>query len=242
MIKIALVDDDEELQKELKNQINRYFEESNISFCVSSFFSGEEFLSNYKVNSFDIIFMDIQMKKLNGIETCVELRKLDESVIIIFLTNLAQYAINGYEVNAFDFVIKPINYYVLSMKLSRAITKLKNEKNAFKISFSYQNMKYFLEINSLKYVEVTGHKLVFYATTGIYYTYDLSLSKLEKTLIENNIDYFCKCNNYLLVNLNFVNSISGLNLNIDNKQLPISRSKRNQLMEKLNKLYSQGQK
>ena len=102
------------------------------------------------------------------------------------------------------------------------------------------NKKIFLETSKIKYVEVTGHKLVFYTTEGEYCTYELSLSKLEKILSENEEEFFCRCNNYLLVNLNYVTSLSNLTLTIENKELMVSRSKKNQLMEKISKLYSQG--
>lgn len=126
------------------------------------------------------------------------------------------------------------------MKLDRAVTSLKNRKKSTNISFSYQNKKVFLETSKIKYVEVTGHMLVFYTTEGEYCTYELSLSKLEKILMENEEEFFCRCNNYLLVNLNYVTSLSNLTLTIENKELMVSRSKKNQLMEKISKLYSQG--
>ena len=230
MIKIALVDDEEKLKNEVKDYILKYSSDNNIDIDINMFSSGEDFIANFNKFSFDIIFMDIMMKDLDGIETCQKIRKIDQDVIIIFLTNLVQYALKGYEVNALDFVVKPVNYNVLKMKLDRAVTSLKNKKKSTNISFSYQNKK----------VEVTGHKLVFYTTEGEYCTYELSLSKLEKILMENEEEFFCRCNNYLLVNLNYVTSLSNLTLTIENKELMVSRSKKNQLMEKISKLYSQG--
>lgn len=240
MIKIALVDDEDKLKNEVKDYILKYSSDNNIDIDINMFSSGEDFISNFNKFSFDIIFMDIMMKNLDGIETCQKIRKIDQDVIIIFLTNLVQYALKGYEVNALDFVVKPVNYNVLKMKLDRAVTSLKNRKKSTNISFSYQNKKIFLETSKIKYVEVTGHKLVFYTTEGEYCTYELSLSKLEKILSENEEEFFCRCNNYLLVNLNYVTSLSNLTLTIENKELMVSRSKKNQLMEKISKLYSQG--
>ena len=221
MIKIALVDDEDKLKNEVKDYILKYSSDNNIDIDINMFSSGEDFIANFNKFSFDIIFMDIMMKDLDGIETCQKIRKIDQDVIIIFLTNLVQYALKGYEVNALDFVVKPVNYNVLKMKLDRAVTSLKNRKKSTNISFSYQNKKIFLETSKIKYVEVTGHKL-------------------EKILSENEEEFFCRCNNYLLVNLNYVTSLSNLTLTIENKELMVSRSKKNQLMEKISKLYSQG--
>ena len=225
IIYVIIVEDNIDDANALKNCINQY---------------GEEFLSDYKKGVFDIVFMDIMMGTINGLDTCRELRKVDTSIIIIFLTNLAQYAINGYEVGALDFVLKPINYNVLSMKLNRALKIINDKNKTMCISFSYQNEVFFLEASEIQYVEITGHKLIFYTAKKIYCTYELSLSKVEDIFSKNGLDNFCRCNNYLLVNLNYMTSLSNCTIKIGEKELLVSRSKKKQLMERISKIYSQG--
>ena len=110
MTRIAIVEDDALSAKLLFSYIKKYEQETNGEFEAIIFENGYKFLENYKSGAYEIIFMDINMPHLSGIETAIDLRKLDESVALIFVTNLAQYAINGYEVSALDFMLKPVSY------------------------------------------------------------------------------------------------------------------------------------
>ena len=108
-VSVAIVEDQEEDFKILESFIKKYGEENSVGSNVSYFNSGISFIERYR-SDYDIVFMDIDMPNQNGLETAKELRKLDDKVILVFITNLAQLAIKGYSVNAFDFVPKPINY------------------------------------------------------------------------------------------------------------------------------------
>ena len=79
-----------------------------------------DFLEAYRPD-FDLVFLDIELPLLNGIETARRLRELDSVVALVFITNMEQYAVNGYEVDALDFVVKPINYYRFSSMMRKAL-------------------------------------------------------------------------------------------------------------------------
>lgn len=81
------------------------------------------FLTNYQPR-FDIIFMDIEMPYINGLESAEKLRQSDKGTLLIFTTNLGHVAAKGYEVEAFDFVVKPLHYESLYLKLNRAVARL----------------------------------------------------------------------------------------------------------------------
>lgn len=68
------------------------------------------------------------MPHLNGMEAAQKIRELDKEVVIVFITNMAQYAIKGYEVDALDFILKPLNYYTFSMRFTRAVGRVKNRE------------------------------------------------------------------------------------------------------------------
>ena len=109
MRNIAIVDDDENIRQQLQSYLKKYTENFGEDFVVSEFSIPEAFLTNYKSN-YDVVFMDIDMPGMNGLQAAKRLRELDEKVVLIFVTNLAQYAIKGYEVAATDFVVKPVEY------------------------------------------------------------------------------------------------------------------------------------
>lgn len=129
MYHIAIVEDEEEFRGQLQEYLRQYEKENQLSFQISVFEDGTEILENYK-NEYDMILLDIQMPKLNGMDAAEFIREKDEDVVIMFITNMAQYAIRGYSVGALDFIMKPITYYTFAMKMTRAIKRV--EKKAQK--------------------------------------------------------------------------------------------------------------
>lgn len=123
MIKIAVVEDEIEMTNQLLKYVKQFFNENDLDYSVATYNNAIKLLDNYDF-SFDLILMDINMPLLDGMSASKKLREIDSEVTLIFITSLAQYAINGYEVNAFDFVLKPISYYNFALKLTRAIDKL----------------------------------------------------------------------------------------------------------------------
>lgn len=126
MIKIAVVEDELEMSNILVKFINKFFEENELYVKATVFNNALKFLDAYNFN-FDLVFMDINMPSLDGINASKKLREIDSEVMLIFVTSLAQYAIKGYEVNAFDFIVKPISYYNFALKLTRAIDNLSKD-------------------------------------------------------------------------------------------------------------------
>ena len=126
MIKIAVAEDEIEMSNQLLKYIKQFFDENDLDYSVMVFDNAIKLLDNYDF-SFDLIFMDINMPLLNGVEASKKLREIDSEVTLIFITSLAQYAIKGYEVNAFDFILKPVAYYNFAMKLTRTLDKLSKE-------------------------------------------------------------------------------------------------------------------
>ena len=124
MIRIAIVEDEESYISVLKEYLERYKEESGEQIEVTVYHDGDEIAAFYRAQ-FDIILMDIEMKFIDGMTAAEEIRKVDSSVSILFITNAPQYAIRGYEVGALDYILKPVSYFTFSQKLGRAVGKLK---------------------------------------------------------------------------------------------------------------------
>jgi two-component system response regulator LytT len=109
VIKIAICEDEKEQQELLKVYINQIFEELSIKYKLEILNSGEELLENYLKDT-DILLLDIQMGQINGMNTARKIRTLDDKVEIIFITSLIEYALEGYEVRAYRYLIKPVKY------------------------------------------------------------------------------------------------------------------------------------
>jgi DNA-binding LytR/AlgR family response regulator len=123
MIRIALVEDEAEVRAQLQGYVQRHTRQYGTEFAVTEFADGMELLDDYRP-VYDILFLDVEMKHLDGMETARRVRELDKDVIIVFITNMAQYAIGGYAVGALDYVLKPVPYFAFSQQLRKAEEQL----------------------------------------------------------------------------------------------------------------------
>ena len=137
MIAVAIVEDEESASKQLTEYINRYGKEQGEQFQVSLFSNVGSFLEPYK--KVDIVFMDIIMPGLNGMDGARQMREIDPETKIVFVTNMAQYAVQGYEVDALDFVVKPVNYKDFSYKMNRVVKAVKNHRRTLVYRDSRRN-------------------------------------------------------------------------------------------------------
>ena len=194
---------------------------------VDAFASGEEFLSS-KDRQYDLVCLDIDMEGRDGIETAKEIRKQDEEIQIIFVTNLAHMAIRGYEVRALDFILKPVNFYSFSMKIQNAISMIQNKKSKT-IVISTMNGVVRFSTNELYYAEVDGH-YIYYHTKDGFYKQKQSMKELEDLLAGLS---FKRCNNCYLVNLKYVDAVDRDDVKVGGEWLKISRPRKKEFLQAL---------
>lgn len=228
MLNIAIVEDEKETYDELYSYVKKYEKEVNENFNVKIFDDGSDILYNYDA-IWDIIFMDIKMKHMDGMETAEKIRKIDEKVQIIFVTTMSNYAIKGYEVGALDFVLKPVTYEQFTLKLKKGINVVR--KNAIKkyLLLPYDDRKERVSTDDILFVEVTGHTLKIICENKTYLERN-TLSKLYEELKDFN---FSRCNNSYIVNLKKITTIEKDNVIINNYKIPISRPKKKEFLQDL---------
>lgn len=225
--RIGIVEDTTRDQQKLTEHLTRYEKENNEGpFEVKAFSSGQSFLKDFTPFSFDILFLDIQLGDYNGIDLAKEIRKTDNQVIIIFETELEKYAIKGYEVNALDFMLKPIHYSSLSLRLDKTIRLLAmNNNDTLVVPTNCGFTK--IKVDDLLYVEVTGHKLFFHtkdSTIQVKGTMSQTVKKLEKY-------QFLQCNNCYLVNPSKITCIEKYDCILGDIVLQISHPKKKQFVK-----------
>ncbi len=228
MINIAIVEDEKKYQELLISYFDNFTSSKGEKFHIVCFDNPVDFLTGYKSN-YDIVLMDIELPDFNGIEASRKLRQLDNSVTLIFVTNMAQFAIIGYEVNAYDYIVKPVSYFDFALKLERAINKIKSE-NTVKINISVDDAVMCVTTADLKYIEVIGHSLIFHTVNGDYSATG-RLKNYEQKLASSG---FARCNNCYLVNLRYVTAIKGFTVTVDGEELLISHPKRKEFRRVLN--------
>lgn len=112
MIRIAIAEDDPQCFAQLERYIGEYGRETGRAFQVTRYDNGEDLVERYKPE-FDLILMDVEMPFMDGMTAAGYVREKDPEVVIVFVTNLAQYAIQGYSVNALDYILKPLELFLL---------------------------------------------------------------------------------------------------------------------------------
>lgn len=157
--KFLIVEDDDSDFSRLKQLLDDYASDNHIDFKILRCNSGEEFNNNLEIG-YDLAFFDIDLKDSNGIDLSKKLRSIDKNVGIVFITNLAQFAIKGYEVDALDFIVKPVAYYDFYLKMQKILSRVK--KKGVELIISNQND--FIKINSddLMYVEIRHHSISYH--------------------------------------------------------------------------------
>ncbi|MBQ2400688.1 MAG: response regulator transcription factor [Lachnospiraceae bacterium] len=229
MYRIAIVEDDREYVKELRTYLNQYAAEEGQEFEISVFYDGAEILENY-VPKYDLILLDIEMQKINGMDAAEKIRETDENVVLMFITNMAQYAIRGYSVGALDFVMKPITYYTFSMKIKRALKRVqKREISSILLTLPDGVKK--LEARQIYYLEVQNRQLHYHTDEGEIVVRG-SLQSAENLLPS---DAFAKCNHWYLVNLMHVTEVRKNTAVVGPFELEISRRNRSGFLEALTK-------
>ena len=136
MIRIAIVEDNKNYIDKLKSLLFKYESDSGQKLMITVFEDGEDIAIDYKPE-FDIILMDIEMHFMDGMTAATKIREKDSEVILIFITNMPQYVMDGYKVDALDYVLKPMNYFEFSQRIDRAIRRInKHNRNYITISLS----------------------------------------------------------------------------------------------------------
>lgn len=227
MIRIAVVEDDANYRSQLSRYIADYERDKNEQFKLTVFTDGLDIAENYAA-SYDIIFMDIEMEHLDGMTTARRIRQQDRNVIIIFITNLAQFALQGYEVEALSYVLKPSNYFAFSQELQKAVKKIR-ERSAFFLHIVQESSMLWLDTAKIHYIESQGHNISYHTTDGNF-TARGSLKGVEEKLAGR---WFSRCNNCYLVNLAHVEKVDKNLVTVAGEELQMSRPRRKVFMEAL---------
>lgn len=223
-MKCAIVDDEKRATDLFCSYMKRFEEENQMSITVVAYNSPNTFLENYS-NDFELVLMDVEMPGLDGFQTAREIRRMDRQVVLMFITNMAQYAINGYEVEAIDYVIKPVVYQDFALKIKKAIRYVARNHDEKLVLNTQAGIKY-LNLSDIYYIEVMKHYLVYHTVDGDY-TVRGVMKDMEEKLCQWS---FVRCHHCYLVNMKYVESINGNVLKVAGEQLTVSRNKKSELL------------
>lgn len=224
---IAVVEDEALFAGQLEDYIRRYEREHDTRIRISFFTDGEDITEEYKGN-YDIILMDIQMQFMDGMTAARRIREQDQKVIIMFITNMIQYAVRGYEVDAMDYVVKPVEYFAFSQKLDKAIGRIRKDEEVYFPVLTEEGMQRF-RASDIYYIESQGHYARYHTARGDF----LSRTALKELETQMGDQGFFRCSKGYLVNMTHVDGMSGGECILKGEKIPVGRNRKKEFLELL---------
>lgn len=242
MVKIGIVDDEEEPRARLREEIAKFEAERGLEFEVCEFTDAASYLSA-KNSGCDILYLDIDMPQMTGMELAEKIRETDAEVIIIFCTNLQQFALNGYKVSALGFLVKPIQWYPFHLFLDRALRAVEqrarlSEKPPERIIIVKDGaVSKVIDAADIKYVEVQQHYLLYNmkdekTDQGAVIQTRGSMQDAANQLTRYG---FARCSASFLVNLSCITAVNRMDVYIGQEVLRIGRTYRDSFTKEFSK-------
>lgn len=232
MIRIAYVDDNMAESDDLKSRINGFIDAHGAEkISVEYFTDAINFLSDYKY-CYDIIFIDPQTSGGNGHRIIDELRKIDPDVVLVFMSQTAEYALYGYTVNAVGYLLKTAGKLAVKKCLERAFKRVRLNNKAF-VNLARDGVIVKVSVSKILYIEKFEHSLVFHTEYGKF-NKKLTLRDVEEEFEELG---FLKCNRGMMVNSHYVQYFTKREVNLGSEVVPISRGQYDEFAKKWQNLF-----
>ncbi|MEY8357838.1 LytTR family DNA-binding domain-containing protein [Anaerotruncus colihominis] len=228
MIKFAICDDEPIMVQEISNQLSQYMDGRKItSYSVTNFSNGCALLESNC--NFDIVFLDIQMDNLDGIETAKILRQQRNHSLLIFVTVLKEYVFNAFEVEAYDYLLKPLDSNQFERTMDRAVSTLAQRADK-SIVIQRGSSCDVVPLAQIVYCEVQGRKIYVHQSDGKIIDYYDNLENFERQMDRR----FFRCHRSYLVNLDYIRGCdTGLVTLSLGAQIPVSRLRERDLTQAL---------
>lgn len=217
MISIAICDDEQYMSDKIKKMVSDFFHNKNIEISISQFSSGEDLLKYNK--KIDILFLDIQMKEVDGMETARKLRNRKFKGFLIFITVLKEMVFQSFEVQAYDYLVKPIEKEYFEKTMERLFVTMQNASEAnLLVQRGYERS--IISFDDIIFCEIIDRKVYLHLKSGDVIDYYDRMENLE-TKLDNR---FFKCHRSFLINLKYLKSYkNGIAFMECGEEIPVSR-------------------
>lgn len=207
MIRIAVCDDEKYFREKIGALLQEYSSAREFGINVESFASGEEFLASEKKEMFDVIFLDINMEGMNGIETAQKIRQFSEDIVLIFIMAYVAYSPEGYKVNAIRYLLKDSDSFKTAFWECMDAVRNKLMVVEKKEKFEFQGKEMVIPLSHIVYMESNLHKVTFYIKGKEIQAYTMyeKLDAIEERL--RKTQSFCRIHQSYLINLKYVDEV-----------------------------------
>lgn len=225
MLSLCLCEDEERDRRALQQALEQIMEQEGLPGTVAAFTCGDELLASYP-SHVDVLLLDVQMPGRNGIETARAVRERDADVQIVFMTNLAEYAVDGYDVQAFRYLLKPIDRARLAEAIAPLLHRVARAKQAV-VTCQGKEGRVMVGARSILYVETGRNKTLYVHTRNGTIETKGGLSSFAAQL---DGETFFRCHTSYLVNFSHVERLTAAELRLtDGTRVPVSKHRRREL-------------
>ena len=229
-LKICICDDDKKIHYTIRSLINKFIDHDLLYEIVDTYTAEQLIDLHLRQNTYDIIFLDIEMQKLSGIDAAEKIRTIAPKTIIIFISNFPSYVFDTFRVEALHFMVKPISELEFSNVFERALTKFKSINST--ISLKWQSERYVIRIDTIKYIEGYKRHITVYTKNG---TYE-AIGKIPDLLKELSPHGFIRTHQGFIVNMDQIKRFDSTDVVLfDETKVMISVRKRAEALQKFDK-------
>ncbi|TCD53807.1 response regulator [Alloscardovia theropitheci] len=244
---IVIVDDDNTDAMHTETMVNNFFTElkqerlsistsgmpedskdQEIHYRIDRYTNGEDFLHEYSSNT-DMIFLDIEMPGMLGMEVAQTLRTVDAHVPVTFTTRLAQYAAQGYDVDAVGYLVKPFSQQAFDIKMRKMFT-IATRRKSRSLLVAAEGKVQRIDIREILYIEVNRHEVTYHCSTFEVTSWSSLKDVIAMLERENLLSSFSQANRYSIINLDHVSAVQGENVFVGKRSITLSRGRRKQFM------------
>ena len=229
-MRICICDDDSITHQDIKNCLAMFFTDTGVQE-ITDMFSGNELVAHYAASGdFDIIFLDIEMEKTNGIDTAAQIREISPEVIIIFVSSHKKYVFDVFRCEAFHFLVKPINRDEFNDVFNRALHKHRTKNEMYHVSWHGQ--RHSLPISEILYIEGYRRRLKIFTATEIYE----HVGKVTDVYERLKLHGFLQVHQGFIVNMRFIKKFGSKEITLtDDTKVPIGGRRRPEALKMYDK-------
>lgn len=226
ILKIAVCDDRESDRKQIAEFISRYAEKAMVDIELDEYAGGEFLLAAYNSEKYPIVFLDIYMKGLSGVDTAFKIREKNADCMLIFATESPDFMAAGFNVGATHYLLKPLDYKGVEVALNRCKRLFSENERYFSVMADRRNVQ--IRFRDVLYTEVYGKLVLIHTTESIVKTYT-PLTQIADMLGDGP---FLQCHRCYIVNMNYISSVQDESFVMDNSEtIPIRRKGRQELKD-----------
>ncbi|MCL2826258.1 MAG: LytTR family DNA-binding domain-containing protein [Eggerthellaceae bacterium] len=234
-VNIAICDDNAKDAQEIRGYLLSYFERNGFVGAIHLYDNAEALLDDFAPGRFDVLFLDIFLKGMSGVDAAAIMRKSDPNCLIVFITMSDSFMREGFALRAASYVEKPLTPEKMEVALTQCHDLFLKNARYIEITLTQRGFK--VPLARLAYAEVAGKSILFHTDMGESFEARMSMDEAEKQLEGAP---FLRCHNSFVVNMNYVEDIQGNNLVLKSGQVvPIRKNGRREVVDTLNEFMTE---